>query len=608
MSRRRLWLPLLLAVLCIMAYALWSLNREPAPKVWKTTPADREAWYSMQERIQSATRRVMPAVVAVKIAAADASSWETHSGTEPYASGVIITEDGLILSQFHVSHRLKWRPGEPYRSRQPGERTTVILSDGRKVEAELLGADETFDLSLLRLLEPGPYPHAALDPKSDVGIGDWVLKLGHPTFYRRDRPAVVRLGRVLFQNKDIFVDDCFTTGGDSGGPFFDLEGRLVGIIHSSSVPAKLEDTLTNFGREPVRIGPGSSTTCRFIQQRLNGMLRCEIAAFDRQAAKRVREGYRRVDDDEILPRDLWTQGERTANAFQDTTRMPRLGVTAILDEAGRQVALGTVVDPDGGVMTSAGTLPAEPRCRLSDARVVVAQVVGVDPAFDLALLKVQGSNLPPIRWAERPAPVTGTILAAVGMSKTPLAIGIVSVPRRDMPGPFPTRVARRGAERPWVFGKPTAQGYLVDYAQGAARGAGILSADLILTIAGRNIRDDEDVLNCVKGHVEREQVPVRLLRDGQRQDLILSLVAEPKPFAGLPTLFEHDMPLALDECGGPVVDLAGEMVGITVYRGEYGCMAIPGDCVKQLLPVLKSGGLSDKWIKPPPASPTGHAP
>ncbi len=68
------------------------------------------------------------------------------------------------------------------------------------------------------------------------------------------------------------------------------------------------------------------------------------------------------------------------------------------------------------------------------------------------------------------------------------------------------------------------------------------------------------------------------------------------------------MPLTPDECGGPVVDLAGEVVGITLYSGDYGCMAIPGDCVKQLLPVLKSSGLADKWIKPPPASPTDHEP
>src|SRR5258708_34936768 len=122
MCARPLRLPLLLAVLGTLAYARGSLNREPAPKVWMTTPADQEALYSMQERIQSATRRVMPAVVAVKYAVADTSSSETPWGTERYASGVIITVDCIILSQFHVSHRLKSKPGDPVRSRQPGER------------------------------------------------------------------------------------------------------------------------------------------------------------------------------------------------------------------------------------------------------------------------------------------------------------------------------------------------------------------------------------------------------------------------------------------------------------------------------------------------------
>ena len=485
----------------------------------------------------------------------------------------------------------------------------MILSDGRKIEAELLGADETSDLSLLRLVEPGPYPHAALDPSSSVGLGDWVLKLGHPTGYLRDRPPPVRLGRVLFRNGDIFVTDCFVVGGDSGGPYFDLEGRLVGISHSGDGPAKLMDSLTNWAQEPARVGPFSGVNNRFIQERFNGMLRREIAPFDRPAAERFWESYRRVADEEILPRDHWTQGERTAKPFRETVRIPRQGVTAILDEAGRQVALGTVVDSDGWVMTTASTLPAGPRCRLSDAQVVAAPVVGVNPAFDLALLKVQRTDLPPIRWAEKPPPVAGTILAAVGMSEAPLAIGIVSVPRRDLPGPFPTRVSRRDARRPGVIGKPTAQGYLADSVySGEAYDAGIRSGDVILTIDGRDIRSDEDLLDCVRGRVEGERVPVGLLRDGQRRDLILSLVAETKPFAGFPTFFEYDMPLAPDQCGGPVVDLAGEVVGITVYRSPYGCMAIPGDCVEQLLLVLKSSGLSDQRIKPPPASLTGHEP
>jgi len=75
---------------------------------------------------------------------------------------------------------------------------------------------------------------------------------------------------------------------------------------------------------------------------------------------------------------------------------------------------------------------------------------------------------------------------------------------------------------------------------------------------------------------------------------------------GMALAFEDDMPLTSDKCGGPVVDLAGEVVGITLYSGQCGCMAIPLDCVKKLVPVLKVGNLSNKWIKPPPAWPANQ--
>ena len=78
-----------------------------------------------------------------------------------------------------------------------GDRTTVILHDGRECPAELLGANRTHDVSLLRLLEPGPYPHVPIRATAPVEVGDWVLKIGHPLGYRKGRSAPVRLGRVI---------------------------------------------------------------------------------------------------------------------------------------------------------------------------------------------------------------------------------------------------------------------------------------------------------------------------------------------------------------------------------------------------------------------------
>ena len=109
-----------------------------------------------------------------------------------------------------------------------------------------------------------------------------------------------------------------------------------------------------------------------------------------------------------------------ARAFQNVIRDSRSVVVSILDEADRHVSCGTIVEANGLIVTIASTLPAEPRCRLAEGRVVTAQVIGMDPAFDLALLSVPLTGLPMVKWAEMPPPVTGTILAAAGMSESPL--------------------------------------------------------------------------------------------------------------------------------------------------------------------------------------------
>jgi serine protease Do len=561
----------------------------------------------------------MPAIVAVESASEVSSSATGRPAVfQPYATGVIIRADGLILSQAHVSHILPKKPSERPRSRQPGERTTVVLNDGRRIKAELLGADLSFDLSLLRLLEAGPYPHLSLDPDASVGLGDWVLKLGHPLGYRRDRPSVVRLGRVLFQSRNIFVTDCLITRGDSDGPFVDLEGRLVGILGVMDVPGNLKDSLDRplLGRldSPGLIGPWSSTTSRFIEGHLGRMLRGEIAQYDQTANERFYESYRRTVEDDFLPREHWTQGRAIARAFQDVIRDSRCVVVSILDEADRHVSCGTIVEANGLIVTMASTLPAEPRCRLADGRVVTAQVIGMDPAFDLALLSVPLTGLPMVKWAEKPPPVTGTILAAVGMSESPPAIGIVSVPQRHLSGPFPRRVTRPAllAESPGVLGKPMTEGYAVDGLDDMATEAGVQVGDVILSIAGKKVHNYQDIYKSVDGRVATERVPVLLMRAGLRKELTLELRAVPltesKPYADFPTLFEHDAPLLFSQCGGPLVDLDGDAVGITIYRGQYGCMAIPGDCVKRLLPMLKSEGLADKWTKPAPAASEKHKP
>lgn len=172
-----------------------------------------------QEQIIKIATQVAPAVVAIvpDVEAAKAKGADAAMGS---GSGVIVTEGGLILTAAHVLQAV-------------GEEFEVILSNGDRVKAKSLGKAYGRDAALGQIIEPGKYPHVSRAEPDALAVGEWVLAMGHPGGYEVDRSAPLRLGRVIHTDMDGFiVTDCTLSGGDSGGPLFNLEGKLVGI-HSS---------------------------------------------------------------------------------------------------------------------------------------------------------------------------------------------------------------------------------------------------------------------------------------------------------------------------------------------------------------------------------------
>ncbi len=133
-------------------------------------------------------------------------------------SGVIVSEDGLILTAAHVIATAR-----DY---------TVSFPSGRQAIARPLGKHMHADAAMLKMVDPGPWPFVEIGISSKVKTGDWAIVMGHSGGYELGRKPPVRTGRVLRRRAKQLVTDAVLIGGDSGGPLFNLEGELIGI-HSS---------------------------------------------------------------------------------------------------------------------------------------------------------------------------------------------------------------------------------------------------------------------------------------------------------------------------------------------------------------------------------------
>jgi len=176
----------------------------------------------IEQHVKALVARVSPTVVAVEVG--------TGSG-----SGVIISADGLVLSAGHVCGR-------------PGRVVRFTFPDGKTARGKTLGVNLDNDTGLMKITDRGPWPYAAMGDLDQAQVGDWVLALGHPGGFDLKRSLVVRLGRIIEVAEDALQTDCTISPGDSGGPLFDMHGRVIGIHSaiSSSLAGNYHVPVTEF--------------------------------------------------------------------------------------------------------------------------------------------------------------------------------------------------------------------------------------------------------------------------------------------------------------------------------------------------------------------------
>jgi serine protease Do len=171
----------------------------------------------MEEERIKVIQTVQPSVVAVL----------TGGG-----SGVLISEDGYALTNFHVT------------SAAHGPVMRCGLPDGNVYDAVLVGLDKVGDVALIKLLPKKPgdkFPYAKLGDSDKLQAGDWSLAMGNPFLLANDFTPTVTYGLVsgvhryqypegtLLEYTDCIQIDTSINPGNSGGPLFNMQGELIGI-------------------------------------------------------------------------------------------------------------------------------------------------------------------------------------------------------------------------------------------------------------------------------------------------------------------------------------------------------------------------------------------
>lgn len=280
-------------------------------------------------------------------------------------------------------------------------------------------------------------------------------------------------------------------------------------------------------------------------------------------------------------------------------------VTVQISARGRPVALGTIVDRNGFVLTKASELKNGLMCKLADGRSFSAQVFGIHQKTDLALLKIDASELPTAQWNSSESLAVGYWVVTPKATDDPL-LGIVSVKTRMIAPP----TGYIGIQM-----LPHADGVRIDQvlANSPAEKAGLRVNDIIVGLNGQPVIEQSELRKAIQLNPVGAEVTLKVLRAGQPLEFQIQL-ADHKDFDSsfdrgdvqnemggrlskrrldFPMAIQHDTPLSPSECGGPIIDLTGQVVGVNIARsGRVDSLALPAATVLSVIEALKSGQLA----------------
>ena len=150
--------------------------------------------------------------------------WGYQSTSAASGSGFIISDDGYILTNFHVI--------------EDSSSISVSMYNGESYKADLIGYDESNDIAVLKIEAEGLAP-VILGNSDNLNVGDSVVAIGNPlgelTFTLTSGAISAKDREITFSNNttmNLLQTDCAINSGNSGGALFNLYGEVIGVTNA----------------------------------------------------------------------------------------------------------------------------------------------------------------------------------------------------------------------------------------------------------------------------------------------------------------------------------------------------------------------------------------